>query len=40
VFELARVNAPLTTGVWQVKVKPFRPVIGTQKVYAAVSTCR
>jgi serine protease AprX len=40
VFELARVGAPLTTGVWQVKVKPFKPVIGSQKVYAAVSTCR
>jgi hypothetical protein len=40
VFELARVNAPLQAGTWKVKVFPFKPVIGTQKVYGAVSTCR
>jgi hypothetical protein len=40
VFELARVGAPLQAGTWKVKVFPFKPVIGSQKVYGAVSTCR
>jgi hypothetical protein len=40
VFELARVNAPLQTGTWKVKVFPHKAVIGSQKVYGAVSTCR
>jgi len=40
VFELARVNAPLQAGTWKVRVFPYRPVTGSQKVYGAISTCR
>jgi hypothetical protein len=40
VFELARVDGPLQPGAWKIKVFPFHPVVGTQKVYGAAATCR